>query len=833
MPGFGSYYFGSGPFGEWPWAKNVLYFLLPELDREFDQDNEYLLEKLMAGYAPQYDRVRRQIRNFTDLVDPLKVRSQYDDVTTIRLGVEIVPRGVLEQRGVDATVNSLQELVAPTGRFRFDDVGKELTITGSAVATNNTRVRIAKIVTPSKILTEPLLSADTTLMTWELRPYVAVDPSFHTFKIQSGDISNILKGWVLFDGATEYQIVGRRHFNWKDPTATVFVEQEGTDGIIDSSGYLVTSTGSFSAQDIGKRIVISGGSELANEGVYEIASIVSGGPPWVVELVESASLVQDVTPAYWAVRPQAEIDVEAFDIPRGVVEQQGLSCTVTPASTLTLLGAKLDASNVGQVVSISGSTLGYNGVHEIVSVTSLDTCVVTTVFVGAVETNLVWEIRTRTGLGDSTQSQVYAPSILAELAKNFGIESDPREDEKTQRSWVKHISRLINIKGLPEAYETMGALTGLIVTTTHLWRVTQEVYLGLASAYPYVVEAGESATGRSGTNGRLSFSGGVVHFHSTTALFKSSDVGRHIRASNAADAGNNKLYTIAQYISPTEVSFRVALDAASTPEYGVAGSLATPTLRWGIVRLYATKPPKRPRFDDFNSDLLEEIIDGNPPTQDLFSIDRYCWEPDFVPEVPFNFVSVVPSVANTWTVTVATPGGQAGSAEVILQVGNWVLVDANGVEYFVESVPVAAGPPNQWSFSVFGTLAPSMVGAVSPYFVYECDVLPSCDYCGSNKILVTITLGPDLAAQTGLAVENILQRALERIEQIKPAHVELVIRFVQSVSATLTLTANIEAHPAIYASLIVLMSPLYDALPGDDFVTDDGLMASLDIVVTP
>ena len=95
MPGFGSYYFGSGPFGEWPWAKNVLYFLLPELDREFDQDNEYLLEKLMAGYAPQYDRVRRQIRNFTDLVDPLKVRSQYDDVTTIRLGVEIVPRGVL------------------------------------------------------------------------------------------------------------------------------------------------------------------------------------------------------------------------------------------------------------------------------------------------------------------------------------------------------------------------------------------------------------------------------------------------------------------------------------------------------------------------------------------------------------------------------------------------------------------------------------------------------------------------------------------------------------------------------------------------------------------
>ena len=66
-----------------------------------------------------------------------------------------------------------------------------------------------------------------------------------------------------------------------------------------------------------------------------------------------------------------------------------------------------------------------------------------------------------------------------------------------------------------------------------------------------------------------------------------------------------------------------------------------PTIEWAVVRLYSILAPLRPRFDEFNSDMMTEIIGFTQPGPgDFFGIDRWCWQADMSMVVPFLFVSV-------------------------------------------------------------------------------------------------------------------------------------------------------------------------------------------------
>jgi len=834
MPGFGYDPFGTGPFGEWDWSKNVLYKLTPEIYRQLDEDQGEVLKKFTYGLRYSFDNQRWKIRNFTELREPLLVRTQYTEVQTLTLGPEILVQGDLEQRGIDATVSLLQEFTAPTGRFRFDDVGKELVCSGSTFPANNRRVHIARIISPTKVLTDPQLLTDASPFQWELRPAVDRDPSLRTLQVFAGTVDPIGPGWLLSDGLSQYEVVARRHFNWKDPSRQLYTLQEGSDAFFNPSGYLVLATGSFSASNIGQKILVTNGPDPENLGVWEIADVLTTSAPWTLSLVESGDRVPDTSLYYWGLLPRAELDVQAIDQPRGVAEQSGVQGTVLASLLFTASFSSFDSDDVGKLLTIQGSALGNDGTYEVTTFTNPNTLTVTPALTAA-ESNLVWQLRRPTNLSISTQVQIAAPSLIQWLAQDFGIEIDFRESDSIQRSWVKHVSRWINIKGLHKGYEVVGLLTGLVITSTHLYRVDQETYLGLiASGYAgLVVESGEAAVGRYGETGKLEFDAGVIAFTDSQATFFGHDVGRHIRVRSAANFSNQKLYTIDQVVSSTKVRFRPVLDGAITPDYGIGGIALLPTIEWSVVRLYATVAPLQPNFDEFNSDLLDEIVDGSPPTTDNFGIDRFCWETGFSTDVPFNFVSVTLIGEYLWEVVVSTPGGQAGSAEVILVAGNWGMFDKNGVEYFVESVPVAAGPPNQWKFQVFGTIAPAIVGPSASYFHYECPTNLHCGYCGSNKILLSIALGPELSAELGLAVENILQRAIERVEQAKPAHVEIVQRFTRDLTATLSLSASVEPHPWIFAILYAPLSSYYDDIPGDDLIPDFFLFATLEVIVTP
>lgn len=155
MPGFGSNPFGEEEFGEHNWSRQVLFDSMPAVHREADRDNGRALNFFVEAQRPMFDKLRHRIRDFHELRDPYTVRTQYSEVNTLRLGRIIILRGDLEQRGLDGSITVERDFYSPTARFRPSDLGKELTILGSSILSNNRKTLITAIISPNQVATTP------------------------------------------------------------------------------------------------------------------------------------------------------------------------------------------------------------------------------------------------------------------------------------------------------------------------------------------------------------------------------------------------------------------------------------------------------------------------------------------------------------------------------------------------------------------------------------------------------------------------------------------------------------------------------------------------------
>jgi hypothetical protein len=804
----------------------VFWESLPEVYRLQDENYGGVLEQFSDGIRPSFDLVKAKADSYFDLRYPLACRTQYDEVVPLRLGKQIIQLGELEQRGLDGTVDTIRQFSSLVGRFRSEDVGKELILVGSSIESNNTRVFVARVINPNTVLTDPMLAQDVGPLRWELRPHLEVSSDHITVQVQSGYVDQIFPGWKISDGRGEYEVVARRHFPADRQAKQLFTEQEGQDGYLTSTGTFKSPTALFFPKDIGKKLVLTGSSVEGNDGVYEILSIIAGSPQ-AIEL-DSTTLVTDPGPLYWALLPRPELDVVARVPFRGVADQDGVDGELTLPSTLQADTAAFVSDDVGRWVSIRGSQLGNDGLFEILSVVTPTEVTLDTAF-AAPESSLVWEVRDYTGIGDTVQVQANAPSIIEYLAQDFGITIDRRENEDKQRKWVYNVSGWTNIKGTENGYIYVGRLAGFDVTVQRLFRITLPIYnviiaLGFEAA---VVEYGEPDPGRYGLDGKLTSLGGSIFFSSDTAQFHAYDAGRQLLIGNAGTPGNNGLYTIGSVISSTEVEFDASA-SATTPDYGSGGTLVDPTIRWSILRLYTTQPPMLPKYDDFVHSLMKEIINWKGIGE--FDIDKFCWEADWDADIPIDLISVTSLAVSLWTVVVQTPAGQPGSADAIAGVGQWQFLDTDGNEYYLQDVPVDIGG-GQFSFTVNALLAPTMGGPEDPILRYTCSEALSCEFCASNKILITLEVGPELATATGAEVENLLQRALDRMEQAKPVHVEFVVLFRSTHDALLTLTAEVETHPDIEAFLTAYLVWHFDDIEGDALEADHGLYGSVEPII--
>lgn len=111
MPGFGFGPFGSDPFGEFGWSKQVLFRDLPEIDRRIDaQTAGNPLETTMAVFQLPFDDLLRFTRDFGDLRDALRVRTLFTHQLSVNL-IRAVPAGD------GRTIEVLVDKVDPTDPF--------------------------------------------------------------------------------------------------------------------------------------------------------------------------------------------------------------------------------------------------------------------------------------------------------------------------------------------------------------------------------------------------------------------------------------------------------------------------------------------------------------------------------------------------------------------------------------------------------------------------------------------------------------------------------------------------------------------------------------------
>jgi hypothetical protein len=534
--------------------------------------------------------------------------------------------------------------------------------------------------------------------------------------------------------------------------------------------------------------------------------------------VPGARLLPDPGPLGWSVLQFPQLQLLSQVPPKGVVEQGSVDLQITTPSTINATTAKFSQADVGKLLVVRGSTLGNDGYYKIASVTNTNAATITGTFL-ANESNLAWQLRTQSAIGDLTQVQVHAPSLIDFLAQDFGITVDQRESEARQRSWVENVTQWINLKGIAKAYSIIGAISGFNVTASQLYRITQLLSLQLPNTNVYVV--GEFVAGRYGFDGGLTADlGGTLHFKAASATFKITDVGVCIKIQNGATPANDATYTIDTVVSATEVTF-AHYNTAATPDYGVGGTSLAPTLQWEICRIYTDLPPTRPLFDDVNPELMQTIVGAAH-----FQLDTYCWDTNFINNFQVNLTATTPTTTTgvpiTFTVTasgVTLPGPIYTDMGVIGTVGKWLITDSAGNPFWIETLPVLVnpGPPPVYTFTTFSSVVPALGTAT---LTYLCEPQLSCDYCAASVVLVVIEEG-SVASETGLAQEKILERVLARLEnEVKPIHVSLIPIFRRTLQATFNIQVTITTDREIYALIIAPVQAYYDIILGDIIPAD-------------
>lgn len=686
MPGFGSGPFGSGAFGQYNWSRRVLFLSAPEIHRTVDLDNGEYFRLYTEAQGASFENLRLKIANFADLRDPRRVRTRYDETTLLRLGRVETIKGTVEQQGVLASVASSSVFTTRRGRFTFADVSKEITITGSSIASNNVSVVITNIVSPKEVLTNPILAPDAGPLRWELREVETSTDVETRVQIVGGDADVVTPGWILSDGFTDFTVLSRRLFKTEAEERKLLTLREGIDGSINSSLRFVSPTLALTSLDVGRRLSISGTVyPETNGGKFEIVDVLSATEC----ILDSTDIVAEPTGTLvWALLRDPEIVLSGSATLRGATEKEGNEgeiVTAGPPATLEAIGAAFAEEDEGKLLTLHKPGDSNNGTYEVLNFITTERVELDATL--ALGTDFRWELREPTDIGDETQVEVRAMSLLQFLAQDFGIEADNREEEEFQRRWVESVSRWIGMKGHEDCYSYLAELTGFTASVLPLNRVNQELYEVVGPAGSETYSVGESDDGRFGTDGSLNLVASLVQFSSPTAVFWDGDVGKHLEISGTSGGTNDGLYTVARFVDANTVEFRIVDTMTGTED------LQNSAISWAIVRLYASSAPTQPVHDEIMSDLMEHL-----KTSAVFTIDKFCWEqlpspwstllgPGDAGDGRIFITSVDPPGSSVFPTEYTVVGRGDFEVAVGLGEGRWRLTDSNSVAHFLGTVP--------------------------------------------------------------------------------------------------------------------------------------------------
>ena len=913
--GFGVNDFGNINFGNTGWSKTVLFDLLPELYKNADTANDNYLEKYSESIGASFDELKTKIENFTDLRDPELVQTQYQNLKRLKLGRIIEPKGAILQRGIDGTVNSLGEFRSSSVKFTNADLGRDLYISRSSIASNNRKVKIISIITNKIVKTEPSLATTASVFRWELRERVFTNPTQQIIEIRGGDVSNVATDWTINDGQVKSKIIKKNIFNYSTGIKENLTEKEGFTGSVDSAGRFRSNTYNFTGKDIGKFFTIANSEITSNNGKYEVLDVdvisptdvravvsrinlagsdINGNVSYsvnngfnnikikhlrsgtntvlTVEIIDDTNIVvnlatdylgaiistasevtaivnndvaaseiitatasgtglslvneydfadpingillQDAGPLTWALLPYAQMTVKKNNTLLGVITQEGIDLTINGNVISSPTSIFQNSSAVNKIITISGSAIASNnGSFEIITVTSNNIAIINKTLTTEAPL-LCWEIRNKTELGnDQIQVEINAPSFIFNLGQEFDLNVDEVETELRQRNFVNNFNQWVDKKGHSSAYSAIGEISGFDVEAFPLYRITRDIALNTDFALN-VIQAGESGSGRSGTDGSILYlASGDYKFYAPTAKFKTTDIDSVLRLDATANVVNNSLFTIKGYISETE--------ALLDPYEGMVEDGNNTTIDWAIIRLYSNVIPTIPNFDEINTDLFTELV-GTGPDYPEFTIDKFCYEPDMI-----DFISVTINTDPLKTKFIATNRLQitlTGEMDVVIGIGNWYIEDNAGNQFYLETLPVETIPASGiYTVEAISTILPGAGGLLK----YSCPVPLICVYCPASKIYLTIEMNGILNDPLK-SFEKVLERLLQKFKQVKPIHVSILPRYIQPLNVNFGMSVTINTG-LIIQELQVSFGAYYDYTPADALPGDTQIFVEIEV----
>lgn len=829
MSGFGYGPFGHTPFGKFAYGRYFLYDALPVLYRERDEENDYTLRKFADGVANTFDYLHDKAENLVYLTDAFEIEDNSPSYT-FRLGQISIPVSAPDMIGYGASVDSLGKVTTVSGRFTSADIGKEFVLLNSTLPSNFTPVTISEVVSLKEIYTDPKLSTETGPLKWLIRKPLTVDPIETTIAVELGDVSLVRPGYRLSTGDSVFNIKKRYSFNSDLRNTQSLIVRQGTDAeiiLISGQYVLVSPTANFSFRDAGKTVLVPEVGGPLGSGRWtaitpvDPALLTGDYSGWSGMLILDAETLtttptQAAQSLYWGIMPTGYLVLEGNVSPTGVAEQQGydLNSTSLTPPRVSAASAKFTASDVGKIITIVDyfTDLGLD-TRTITSVLSATEVQLSGANFSSSFTSRGYTVRTATSVLGGEAVSIYPKGLLSDLAQNFAAPVSEKENSTRKREWVDAIPRWLTRKATQNTYKDICALSGYGVDVDQLYRVDLNNIVGALVPSASYVKLYNTNSGKSGADASLTYSGGTVRISSPTASFAVSDVGSNIEITNAADADNNKIYTIDSIVSSTEVSCIPSdYNTDMTLPDGNNGSID-----WDMLKLYTKNAPLLPNYDEINVDLMQEWVGTSS-----FHVDKWCYELDFSTKVQFVLNTPVSTEDNTWDiellpVTRLQPSGPSiGSFSVGqtvtggISLATGVIVGIDGATLYLYPTTGTFLPPEVVT-SGTGSMPLSTVTVSNPDVIvkpdnftvtigstsyrledydsatnkitvfslvtpatgfaeieYVCPIQDICGVCSSPVVLITIT---------STNSPEISQSELEiRLQQVTPANTTVVVQ---------------------------------------------------------
>lgn len=659
MPGFGSGPFGTGGFGEWPWSLFMIVQGIPSVYKDQDQlAGDGTLQALLEGLAPSMDAVRRKVRDYDILRDPLEapieqsflvaqtiLRTEAQDDGTSLVFLSEGPDGdrfdglapgqtLLDFRGLRFVIcrvakSTLNTEVSnpptdpatglPTGKhIVVNNIGQASTefipfVSGTFVSQENPAVdeatgTIVAIAPGSLIDGESFtlhdgVAASSVTFEFDTVPdgvtpgNVAVDTS-----TAIDDIQVATAMVAAINAETSLNLVAD---NVSGTVATVTIANPGTgaEGNDGAPGFLswsdtVIDAGFIITQPTGGgpgAYIVESGSTLVDDGLRT--------PPYVFN-VES-SYIGGLNIALNRVTVQWS---------EGGLRKEGFFTNAEAPG-----GDLADTS----VIDFSAGAVGTGQIRMFNDSGT------------AVDANSITVTYTQDDTSPPEDAEVRAQNILAFLANDVNIRLDRNDPEFLQRSYVNSAWKIWNIKGTELGYDVLGQYAGYFVSAAPLYAVIESIALGLPQQEVFEFPAGTSATGSIVTIPAVNLFDGETFFLddgiNTPVTFEFDNVPDGV-------AGGNVVVDISAAVTSIDVADAIVLAINGTGSLNLNANNSSGTtnivtivntvtgevgnvVTWGdtvanggfIVanptggtngQLFTTVDPGRPQFDEIILDAL-------------------------------------------------------------------------------------------------------------------------------------------------------------------------------------------------------------------------------------